>query len=61
MYDFVEIVQLYQPNAQCVHVLSLIILVGLDWGPRTPRIPPPLATPMYTVMPHCPVRRFPVL
>jgi len=36
MYDVMEIVQFYQPNAQCVQEFSLIILVELDWGPRTP-------------------------
>jgi len=29
-------------HAECVHVLSLIILVGLDWGVPGPQDPPPL-------------------
>ena len=28
-------------HAKCVHVLSLIILVGLDWGVRVPGPPGP--------------------
>ena len=42
MYDVVEIVQFYQPNAQCVRVLSLIIFsrIGMGAGPGTPRTSP---------------------
>jgi len=38
---------LHQPNYQCVHVLCVIVFLW-DWigGPRTPGLPPPLATPM---------------